>query len=104
MSNPRFTLSSTDPADVVRHFKQWEPQMRALRRAIIALDGTEIEDLNRDRMRFEGVSFGSAALRELFAAIGMVVDPKQLEAPPAGMTSREYRITARYPWGHDRIL
>jgi len=100
----RFVSESTDPEQVVRQFKQWEPEMRALRRVIITQTETTVEDLNRDRMLFQGVTFGTPALRALFQAIGMQSDPRHLEEPPANQLQREFRITARYPWGHDRIL
>jgi hypothetical protein len=100
----RFRLESTDPREVAVAFKRWELEMRALRRAIISTEATIIEDLNRDTMVFLGVTFGTEALRELFRVVGMMVDPAHLEAPPPNGAQREYRITARYPWGHDRIL
>lgn len=100
----RFIADTTDPEEVVALFKSWDPQMRALRRTIIAPTETVVEDLNRERMVFRGVTFGTAALRALFQAIGMQTDPKHLEGPPPTSDRREYRITARYPWGHDRIL
>lgn len=99
-----FETDSQDPDEVVRLFKAWEAQMRPLRKVTVGPDETVVEDLNRERMRFRGVTFGSPALVALFRAIGMQSDPKHLEAPPPNQTSREWRVTARYPWGQDRIL
>jgi hypothetical protein len=99
-----FETHSTDPDEVAQLCKDWEPKMRALKRAIVTPEATFVEDLNRDRMVFHGVTFATPTLTALFKALGMMVDPRQLESPPPGQTQREWRITARYPWGHDRIL
>ena len=93
------------PEGVIKFFKENLVQLRDLRRLIITPERTEILDINGDKMVFEGLTYGDTALEELLKVNYVFFDAATLHHPKATAGGiKEFPLSARYPWGHDRIL
>ena len=80
------------------------PRMSTLRRVIVAPEQTEVQDVNRVALRFPGIAFGHPLLPAILKEVGASFDPGTLKATPSTpQQTRDYIISARYPWAHDRI-
>jgi len=56
-------------------------------------------------MEFPGLTYGSATLDVLMQELGVIYTPQTLHTPPAtpgGM--KEFRLSLRHPWGHERVM
>ncbi len=100
-----YTHNPSDREGVTRFFKDNLVKFRELRRLIISPDKTEISDINGDKMIFEGLTYGDPALEDLMKINYVFFDASTLHNPDATPNKiKEFSLSARYPWGHDRIL
>jgi hypothetical protein len=91
--------------DVIQFLRHESDKLRALRRVVISPEKTVIYDVNRDTMEFPGLSYGSPVLERLLRELGVVFTPRILHDPGATSNGiKEYELTARYTWGHDRVM
>jgi hypothetical protein len=94
-----------DTNAVVQFLRHESDKLRALRRVIISPEKTVIQDINRDTMEFPGLTYGSPVLERVLRELGVVFTAKILHDPAATVNGiKEYELTARYTWGHDRVM
>lgn len=104
MGRRRFTFQGSTTAETRRFVREMATEMTLLRRVIVARDATRVLDVNRDELVFPGVTFGHPLLETVLREAGASFDPAILGTPlPEGHESREFGISAKYPWAHDRV-
>jgi hypothetical protein len=97
--------SIEDEGAVIQFLRHEADKLRALRKVIVSTEKTVIQDVNRETMEFPGLTYGSKVLERLLRELGVVFTAAILH--DAGATSngiKEYELTARHPWGHDRVM
>ena len=64
-----------------------------------------MQDVNGDRIEFPGLSYGNPTLDELLRELGVIYTPQTLHNPKATPSGKkEFTLSGRWTWGHDRIL
>ena len=100
-----YTGSLENPTELIQFFRHEVGNMKALRKLIINARKTVILDVNKDGMEFPGLTYGSESLEELLRELGIVFNKQTLHNPkatPSGI--KEFDISAKWTWGHDRVL
>jgi len=94
------------PGDVdglVKFFRREVDHLRSLTKIIIRPEKTLIQDINRDTMEFAGLTFGDPALEVLLRELQVVYDAEALRRAAAESREVEYPLSARFPWGWERV-
>ena len=100
-----YTGSVDDTGELVQFVRRETANLRALRKLIISPEKTVVRDVNGDTMEFPGLTYGLPALDVLMQELGVVYSPQTLHQPPATSDGvKEFRLSARHPWGHDRVM
>jgi hypothetical protein len=100
-----YTGPSDDAAAVVRFLRDQLDNLRALRRVRISREKTVVFDVNKDGIEFPNLTYGSPVLGRLLQELGVMFPAGSLEAPPPTSKGRtEFDLSARYTWGHDRVM
>jgi hypothetical protein len=97
--------SVSDAHELIQFFRHEVGKLKALRKIIINREKTVILDVNKDTMEFPALTYGNLALDELMRELGIVFNPQTLHNPkatPSGV--KEFDISARWTWGHDRVM
>ena len=97
--------SLDDTRELVQFLRRESDKLRSLRKLIITREKTVVRDVNGDEMEFPGLTYGCAALDVLLQELGVVFTHATLHnagATPNGV--KEFRLSARHPWGHDRVM
>jgi len=97
--------SPDDARQLIQFFRRESANLRALRTVRISREETVVRDVNGDGIQFPGLTYGSATLEEFLRELGVVFTPKTLHDPgatPGGI--KEFSLSARHPWGHDRVM
>jgi hypothetical protein len=97
--------SVDDSREVIQFVRREVDKLRALRKLVVDREKTVVWDVNRDGMEFPGLTYGNATLDELLRELGVVFNSQTLHNPnatPSGI--KEFELTARWTWGHDRVL
>lgn len=104
MAARRFNFAGNTQDEARRYIREMATEMSYLRWVIVEPSLTRVVDVNRDELVFPGISFGHPLLETVLREAGASFDPAVLnwEFPP-GMASREFGISAKYPWAHDRV-
>ena len=103
--NVRSVFNGETADELVAFIAEQRPDMKDFRRVVINRDLARIIDLNRDELQFPGITFGNSLLLPLLKNAGASFDPRNYNNPPPDPEgSREFPCSARYAWGHDRIL
>ena len=100
-----YTGSLEDPDELIQFLRREAANLRSLRKLIVSRDKTIVRDVNGDGLEFPGLTYGSATLEELLRELGVIFTPKTLHdsnATPDGV--KEFRLSARWTWGHERVL
>jgi hypothetical protein len=94
-----------DPHEVIQFLRKEAEKLRALRKIVVSPEKTVILDVNSDRLEFPGLTYGSRSLEELLRELGVIFTPARLHDPKATASGiKEFLITAKWTWGHDRVL
>jgi hypothetical protein len=94
-----------DSHELIQFFRREVDKLRSLRKLVVSREKTVVWDVNRDGIEFPGLTYGCASLDELLRELGVVFNPQTLHNPkatPSGV--KEFDLSARWTWGHDRIL
>ena len=97
--------SIDDARKLILFFRREAANLRALRKLVISREKTVVLDVNGDGIEFPALTYGNATLEELLRELGVVFNPQVLHNPdatPGGV--KEYRLSARWTWGHDRVM
>ena len=100
-----YTGSVEEAHELIQFFRHEVGKLKALRKIVIRSDRTVIFDVNKDTMEFPGLTYGNRALDELLRELGVVFNPQTLHNPkatPSGV--KEFDISAKWTWGHDRVM
>jgi len=97
-----YTGSIEDASELIQFFRRETENLRALRRVIISPAHTRVLDINKDGLEFPNLSYGSEVLELLLQELAVVFNRQTLHAHPDAI--KEFDISARWTWGHDRIL
>jgi hypothetical protein len=94
-----------DSHELIQFFRREAGKLRALRKIVVTREKTVILDVNSDGMEFPGLTYGSGTLEELFRELGVIFTPEKLHNPNTTASGvKEFLITAKWTWGHDRVL
>jgi hypothetical protein len=97
--------SVEDSHEMIQFFRREVGKLKALRKIVINREKTIVSDVNKDTMEFPGLTYGNAALDELLRELGIVFNPRTLHNPNATATGvKEFDISAKWTWGHDRVM
>ncbi len=91
--------------ELIQFLRREIPNLRALRKLVISREKTAVVDVNGDSIEFPGLTYGHPTLEALLRELGVVFSPQTLhnvDATPSGV--KEYRLSARWTWGHDRVM
>ena len=106
MSNAIVFNGSVDNTDeLIQFFRREAPNLRHLNKIVITREKTRVLDVNRDAIEFPGLTYGNRTLDRLLEELGVIFTPENLhnpEATPGGV--KEFRLSARWTWGHDRVM
>ena len=100
-----YTGSLEDPREVIQFLRREAAKLRNLRKATVSPDKTVVRDVNGDRIEFPGLTYGSAILEDLLRELEVVFTPQILHDPnatPGGV--KEFALSARWTWGHERVM
>ena len=97
--------SIEDAHTLIQFFRSHAATLRNLRRLIITREKTTVLDVNGDGIEFPGLTYGSSVLEELMRELGVIFNPDSLHNPNATPSGKkEFDLSGRWTWGHDRIL
>ena len=94
-----------DSGTLIQFFRREVDRLRALRKVVISTEKTVVQDVNGDGIEFPGLTYGSSTLEELLRELGVVFNAQTLHDPNATANGvKEFRLSARWTWGHDRVM
>ena len=100
-----YTGSLEDSHELIQFFRREAAKLREMRRLVVSREKTVVRDVNGDGLEFPGLTYGSANLEELLRELGVIFSPQSLHNPnatPDGV--KEFRLSARWTWGHERVM
>jgi hypothetical protein len=97
--------SIEDSHELIQFFRREAVHLRALRKLIVFPDKTVVRDVNGDGIEFPGLTYGCRTLELVLREVGVVFTPATLHNPNATADGvKEFTLSARNPWGHERVL
>jgi hypothetical protein len=100
-----YTGSLEDSEELIQFFRREAANLRILRRLIVSRDKTVVRDVNGDSIEFPGLTYGSPTLEDLLRELEVIFTPKTLHNPDATPDGvKEFRLSARWTWGHERVM
>jgi hypothetical protein len=100
-----YSGSVEDSHELIQFFRREVGGLKALRKIVVNREKTVVSDVNKDTMEFPGLTYGNASLDELFRELGIVFNPQTLHNPKATASGvKEFDISAKWTWGHDRVM
>src|SRR4051812_27444644 len=97
--------SLNDSHAVIQFFRVEAARLRNLRKLTITPESTIVQDVNGDGIEFRDLSYGNPTLDELMRELGVIYSPQTLHNPKATANGKkEFTLSGRWTWGHDRIL
>jgi hypothetical protein len=100
-----YSGSVENSSELIQFFRREVGKLKALRRIVINEQKTVVWDVNKEGMEFPGLTYGCASLEELLRELGVVFNKQTLHNPKATPTGiKEFDISAKWTWGHDRVM
>ena len=100
-----YTGSLDDTRELIQFVRRESDKMRSLRKLTVTREKTIVRDVNGDEMEFPGLTYGCPALDALLEELGVIFTHATLHNPDATPNGiKEFRLSARHPWGHDRVM
>ena len=100
-----YSGSVEDSHELIQFFRRELGSLRALRKLVITREKTTVFDVNGDGIEFPALTYGNPTLEELLRELGVIFSPQTLHNPNATATGvKEFTLTARWTWGHDRVM
>ena len=97
--------SIEDPDELIQFLRREAATLRILRKLIVEPGKTIVRDVNGDGLEFPGLTYGSPTLEELLRELGVIFTPQNLHNPAATPNGvKEFRLSARWTWGHERVM
>jgi hypothetical protein len=91
--------------DLIQFFRSHAARLRNLRKLIISREKTIVLDVNGDGIEFPALTYGNNVLDELLRELGVIFNPGKLHDPNATASGiKEFDLSGRWTWGHDRVL
>jgi hypothetical protein len=100
-----YSGSIEDSGEMIQFFRREVGNMKALRKLVVNSEKTIIWDVNKNGMEFPGLTYGCPSLEVLLGELGIVFNKQTLHNPkatPSGI--KEFDISAKWTWGHDRVM
>ncbi len=97
-----YTGSIDEGHELIQFFRRESDNLRTLRRVVISPERTRVLDINEDAVEFPGLTYGSDVLELLLKELGVVFNKQSLHAHPDA--SKEFDVSARHTWSHDRVM
>lgn len=100
-----YTGSLEDSHELILFFRVESAKLRNMRKLTITPETTIAQDVNGDKIEFPGLSYGNPILDLLLRELGVIFTPATLHNPKSTPNGKkEFTLSGRYTWGHDRIL
>jgi hypothetical protein len=100
-----YTGSLEDSRELIQFFRREAAKLRAMRKLIVSQEKTVVRDINGDSIEFPGLTYGSATLEDLLRELEVVFTARTLHDPSATPNGvKEFRLSARWTWGHERVM
>jgi len=100
-----YSGSIDDAHALIQFFRVEAAKLRNLRKLTITPESTLVQDVNGDGIEFPGLSYGNPTLDTLLQELGVIYTPATLHNPKATPSGKkEFTLSGRWTWGHDRIL
>ncbi len=100
-----YTGSLDDSHELIQFFRREAAKLRVLRRLTVSRDKTVVRDVNGDGIEFPRLTYGNPRLEELLRELEVIFTPKTLHDPAATPDGvKEFRLSARWTWGHERVM
>jgi hypothetical protein len=100
-----YTGPLEDARELTQFLRREAANLRALRKVIISKEKTVVRDINGDGVEFPGLTYGCAALETLLRELGVIFNPQTLHNAAATADGvKEFRLSARFPWGQERVM
>ena len=97
--------SVEDSHALIQFFRVEAAKMRNMRKLTVTPEITIVQDVNGDKIEFPGLTYGNPTLEELLRELGVVFSAKTLHNPKATPSGKkEFTLSGRWTWGHDRIV
>ena len=91
--------------DLIQFFRSNAATLRNMRKLIITPEKTTVLDVNGDGIEFPGLTYGNSVLDDLLRELGVIFNPVSLHNPSATPSGKkEFDLSGRWTWGHDRVL
>lgn len=104
MAKREFHFPGAGEVEARQFIRHKAAELSLLRWVYVEPTVTRVVDVNRDELVFPDVSFGHPLLGIILKEAGASFDPAVLnwQMPPE-VERREFYISAKYPWAHDRV-
>jgi hypothetical protein len=94
-----------DSRELIQFVRRETANLRSLRKLTVSREKTVLRDVNGDEMEFPGLTYGNPALEALLEELGVIFTRQTLHNPDATPNGvKEFRLSARHPWGHERVM